>query len=113
MIWATRIKCGLCSRDRVQNAFSHNQLNKLRQWKATSGFKRAPILAIRCIDCTGGPAVELECSVCGKTKALDAFTKTQRKNLELPVSQRNDSHNGEYQLNGIYVRFVLTAAGTV
>lgn len=34
---------------------------------------------IPCIACSAHQVVELECSDCGKTKAVSAFNKTQRK----------------------------------
>ena len=32
--------------------------------------------------CTGGQPVEIECSVCGITKGLEAFAKSQRKKID-------------------------------
>lgn len=39
-----------------------------------------PIPCGSCKVCAGGPTLEMECAMCGKTKALDKFSKSQRRN---------------------------------
>ncbi|OXV11050.1 hypothetical protein Egran_01189 [Elaphomyces granulatus] len=78
-----RIKCEICKKFRMQNAFSNKQLSTVRQaiyqyGPAAMGDDR-PGYA-KCRTCAGTQVVELLCSVCDKTKGLDEFAKSQRRN---------------------------------
>ena len=75
-----KIKCHRCEKNLPTVKFSEKQLNDFRaQIYQTYGENTTS--RIICRKCIGGAQaiVELECTVCGKTKALDAFAKSQRK----------------------------------
>ncbi|KAL6705565.1 hypothetical protein ACN47E_006682 [Coniothyrium glycines] len=72
-----KIKCGRCSKNLGQARYSSKQLDDARFNIKTHGSITKPI---NCQRCTGQQIVELECNMCGKTKGLEAFAKTQAKN---------------------------------
>jgi Stc1 domain len=83
-----RIKCEVCKKFRMQNAFSNRQLDAVRHAVVIHGQEALsdslPGYA-KCRHCTGGQTVELHCFVCDKTKGLDEFSKAQRRNPDSAV----------------------------
>ncbi|EUC43316.1 hypothetical protein COCMIDRAFT_38734 [Bipolaris oryzae ATCC 44560] len=72
-----KIKCGRCQKNLPQAKFSSKQLTDARrQIKASSQINKS----INCQNCTGRQVVEVECTMCGKTKGLEDFAKSQRRN---------------------------------
>lgn len=72
-----KIKCCRCDKYKNQAAFSSKQLTDARYAVKHQGQSAA--YRIKCQKCTGGQPVEYECSVCGITKGLEEFAKSQRK----------------------------------
>lgn len=73
---------------KIQDCFSSNRITELKQkiYKDGDKFNAAKTAVIKCITCTGGNRVELECTGCDKWKGLDAFAKTQRRDPDNAVS---------------------------
>jgi DNA repair protein RAD7 len=40
---------------------------------------------IRCRTCTGGDLVEIQCTVCGKSKCIKEFANSQRRDIDFAV----------------------------
>ena len=83
-----RIKCEICKKFRMQTAFSNKQLNTMRE--AIFQYGQAALSDdqpgyVKCRSCSGTQVVELLCSVCDKTKGLDEFAKSQRRNPDTAV----------------------------
>ena len=80
------IRCTSCRKLWPNHNYSERQLGVYRQRLALN-----PRLAdesqaiIPCIKCTPSQVTELECSHCYQVKALEAFTKAQRKDPERAV----------------------------
>lgn len=72
-----KLKCGRCSKNLPQARFSAKQLNDARRQIKESCKVNKPI---SCQSCTGQQVVEIECTMCGKTKGLEEFAKSQRRN---------------------------------
>ncbi|ODH20685.1 hypothetical protein ACO22_05826 [Paracoccidioides brasiliensis] len=74
-----RIRCKMCTRTRLQSAFSKRQLDLLRRCilEKSSNATTNEGLAI-CFNCATNQVVELTCCVCDMTMALEFFSKTQR-----------------------------------
>ncbi|KAL8716571.1 MAG: hypothetical protein Q9225_006110 [Loekoesia sp. 1 TL-2023] len=78
-----KTRCNGCHKLKALSLFSNKQLIDLRQRIAgRQGEKaKAPTAEIiTCRTCTSGQVQELTCFICGETKGLEAFGKTQRKN---------------------------------
>ena len=84
------IRCKDCQRLKPNHNYSERQLGNYRQRLAQN-----PRLAdesqaiIPCIKCTPSQVTELECSHCYQVKALEAFTKAQRRDPERAVRTLN------------------------
>jgi hypothetical protein len=72
-----KIKCGRCQKNLPQVKFSMKQLTDAR-WQIKNSSK--VYKPINCHNCTGQQVVEVECTMCGKTKGLEDFAKSQRRN---------------------------------
>ena len=70
-----KIKCGRCHKNLPQVKYSTKQLTDARHQIKTSSKITKPI---NCHSCTGQQKVEIECTMCGKTKGLEEFAKSQR-----------------------------------
>ncbi|KAH6618575.1 Stc1 domain-containing protein [Boeremia exigua] len=69
----------MCLRNYNQANFSQKQLTDVRYQVSKAGrINTNP----KCFKCTGGQLVELDCVMCHKTKGLEEFAKTQRKNTD-------------------------------
>ncbi|EEP81597.1 predicted protein [Uncinocarpus reesii 1704] len=75
-----RVKCKICKKIRSANAFSKRQLEELRKAMLKHGATglNGPGYA-GCRACITHQVVELTCCVCDKTKALEFFSKNQRR----------------------------------
>ncbi|KAJ8116054.1 hypothetical protein OPT61_g2445 [Boeremia exigua] len=72
-----KLKCIMCQKNFNEANFSQKQLTDVRyQVSRTGRITTNP----KCFRCTGGQLVEMECVMCHKTKGLEDFAKTQRKN---------------------------------
>ncbi|WEW57237.1 hypothetical protein PRK78_002702 [Emydomyces testavorans] len=74
------VKCKVCKKIRSQNAFSKRQLEELRKAMlkcGTTGLDGPGYAG--CRNCISHQTVELTCCVCDKTKPLEYFSKTQRR----------------------------------
>ncbi|KAL8797142.1 MAG: hypothetical protein Q9195_000609 [Heterodermia aff. obscurata] len=75
-----KLRCKQCKKLKVTDGYSQRQLLDFRQRLA-----RNPALAsestasVVCRTCTGGQVTELECTQCNTIKALEGFTKAQRR----------------------------------
>jgi hypothetical protein len=70
-----RLKCGRCRKNQPQAKFSIKQLTDARsQVKNINKIITPPV----CHDCNSQQKVEIECTMCNKTKGLEAFAKSQR-----------------------------------
>ncbi|OAL49866.1 hypothetical protein IQ07DRAFT_631853 [Pyrenochaeta sp. DS3sAY3a] len=77
-----KIRCGRCLKHKAEANFSIKQLNEARlQVQASGKITKAPT----CKPCTGQRIVEIECHVCGETKGLEQFAKTQRREPDTAV----------------------------
>ena len=82
-----KIKCKQCNKLKAKDAYSQRQLTDFRQRLA-----RNPKLAeessatVICRTCTGAQVTELECTQCNTIKALEGFTKAQRRDPDFAVS---------------------------
>ena len=72
---------------KTQDCFSTNRIKELKQkiYKDGPKFNAAKTAVIRCLKCTGGNRVELECNGCDKWKGLDSFAKAQRRDPDTAV----------------------------
>ena len=71
-----KIKCGRCSKNLPHTKYSTKQLTDLR-YQISQGVREPK--PINCHSCTGNQLVEIECTMCHKTKGLEEFAKCQRK----------------------------------
>jgi DNA repair protein RAD7 len=70
-----KVRCGRCHKNLPQAKYSTKQLTDARWQVKNQGRIEKPI---NCHHCTGQQKVEVECIMCGKTKGLDEFAKSQR-----------------------------------
>lgn len=77
-----KIKCSRCLKTIHQSKFSARQLNHAR-WQVQNSGRIGE--GMKCQRCTGQQTVELECTMCDKTKGLEAFSKTQRAQPDTAV----------------------------
>lgn len=82
-----KIKCNMCMKNFNQANFSQKQLTDARYQVSTRG---KIVTNPKCFKCTGGQLVELECYMCQKTKGLEAYAKSQRKNTDEAVGAEGD-----------------------
>ncbi|KAF1916691.1 Stc1 domain-containing protein [Ampelomyces quisqualis] len=74
-----KIKCGRCRKNLPHIQYSTKQLTDYRYQVKHNG-NREVTKPINCMKCSGGSQiVELECQICHKTKGLEDFAKSQRK----------------------------------
>ncbi|RJE18488.1 hypothetical protein PHISCL_09174 [Aspergillus sclerotialis] len=74
-----KIKCVVCKKVRMHSAFSQRQIDILRDaiWCQGERALSGPGYA-RCRNCTTTSICELRCTVCGKIKGTQFFSKAQR-----------------------------------
>jgi DNA repair protein RAD7 len=77
-----KIKCGRCYKNLPPTKYSTKQLTDLRSQIHQTGRQTA---AINCQTCTGQHLVELECTICHKTKGLEDFAKSQKSKPDTAV----------------------------
>lgn len=84
-IWHTltcsSVWCKRCSQFRPLATFAKNRQNDASFWLRKGvrlGDKRIVDKMI-CSNCTAAPPVELKCTGCNKTRSLDKFSATQRR----------------------------------
>ena len=71
-----KLKCGMCQRNYNAANFSEKQKADVRWQLLNAGrITTNP----KCLKCTGGQLVEMECTMCHTAKGLEGFAKTQRK----------------------------------
>lgn len=71
-----KLKCNMCLRNYNAANFSEKQKTDVRYQISKQGrITTNP----KCLKCTGGQLVEIECSHCHKTKGLEDFAKVQRR----------------------------------
>jgi hypothetical protein len=81
-----KLKCNMCLKNYNQANFSQKQLTDVR-WQVS---KQGRITTNpKCFKCTGGQLVEIECTMCHKTKGLEEFAKVQRKRPDDAVRTSN------------------------
>jgi hypothetical protein len=78
-----KIKCGRCHKNFPPTKYSAKQLTNLRYQIHNHGRQTT---AIKCMNCTGQQVVELECTMCHKTKGLEEYAKSQRSKPDTAVS---------------------------
>ena len=80
------IRCKFCQKLKPNHNYSERQLGYYRQRLAQNPrFVDESQAIIPCIKCTPSQVTELECSHCYQVKALEAFTKAQRRDPERAV----------------------------
>ena len=81
-----KIRCKACKKLKPNHGFSERQLGTYRQSLARNPRLGDESVAIAlCQQCTPSQVTELECFVCDQIKALEAFTKAQRRKPEKAV----------------------------
>ena len=82
-----KLKCIDCGKLKATDAYSQRQLGNFRQRLARDrNLASESIASVTCRTCTGGQVTELQCMLCNQIKALEGFTKAQRRNPERAVS---------------------------
>ena len=82
-----KLKCKGCNKLKVNDAYSQRQLLDFKQRLARNpGLASETIASVTCRTCTGGQVTELECTQCNQVKALECFTKAQRRDPDFAVS---------------------------
>ncbi|KIW14076.1 hypothetical protein PV08_06857 [Exophiala spinifera] len=74
------IECANCSRKLFRSRFSNNQFKKFQSEVLHARRGGPPAKLPRCHECTAGNVMELKCTSCGYTKAIDFFSGQQRRN---------------------------------
>ncbi|KAL4958717.1 uncharacterized protein BDV14DRAFT_28678 [Aspergillus stella-maris] len=77
-----KIKCKVCRKLRGADKFSKRQLDIFRNALVVERKPATNKGYAACRGCTGGQTMELRCSVCDKTKSLDGFALSQRREHE-------------------------------
>ena len=81
------MKCDRCEKWRgTEQNFSQGQRDSARLAIDKQGIKAR--YKVRCITCATGLVVEIECTVCLKTKGRNEFAKSQRTKPDVAVSGR-------------------------
>ncbi|CAI6265092.1 unnamed protein product [Periconia digitata] len=75
-----KIKCARCNNFLTQKKFSNTQLAHARTQIKNHG--RNVTYQINCQSCTGVQVVEIQCVACCKTKGLEEFAKSQRRDVD-------------------------------
>ncbi|PYH75460.1 hypothetical protein BO82DRAFT_396829 [Aspergillus uvarum CBS 121591] len=74
-----QVKCASCKKYRTVASYSKRQQEIIRHAIVLRGKRAADGgCEARCRQCIGGCIVELQCSICDKTKTLEHFAKNQR-----------------------------------
>ncbi|KAJ9630404.1 hypothetical protein H2204_008469 [Knufia peltigerae] len=73
------IECANCSRKLFRSRFSNNQYKRFQSEVLHARQGGPPAQLPRCQDCTAGNIMELKCTSCGYTKAIDFFSGQQRR----------------------------------
>ena len=82
-----KLKCKNCNKLKANEAYSQRQLMDFRQRLARNPALASELTAsVVCRTCTGGQVTELECTQCNQIKALEGFTKAQRRDPDFAVS---------------------------
>ncbi|KAF2116564.1 Stc1 domain-containing protein [Lophiotrema nucula] len=71
-----KLKCDRCEYYYGPQSYSEIQLNTARAALKNGGTRAT--YKIKCRRCTGGQPVEVPCKMCGQTKGLEEFAKSQR-----------------------------------
>lgn len=79
-----RIRCSICKRAKTTITYSNKQILDLKH-HLQLGYDMNHS-AIKCRKCAQTQNQELTCAVCNETKALDGFSKAQRRNPDTAVS---------------------------
>ncbi|KAI8890015.1 hypothetical protein K501DRAFT_237674 [Backusella circina FSU 941] len=76
------LKCVFCNEDKPLDAFSATQIQKatFNPYCPPSYNKKKK--TVSCKKCTSTQNTSLTCMICSKTKPLEHFAKSQRKNAE-------------------------------
>jgi DNA repair protein RAD7 len=77
-----KIKCGRCHKNFPNTKYSTKQLTDLRYQIHHVGRMTT---AINCKNCTGQQIVEIECTMCHKTKGITEFAKSQKSKPDTAV----------------------------
>ncbi|KAL4795236.1 Stc1 domain-containing protein [Aspergillus venezuelensis] len=77
-----KLKCKVCRKLRGADKFSKRQLDIFRNAFVVEGQSATNKGYATCRGCTGGQTMELRCSICDKTKSLDCFALSQRREHE-------------------------------
>ncbi|KAI9371271.1 Stc1 domain-containing protein [Aspergillus egyptiacus] len=77
-----KVRCKVCRKWRMQNAYSKRQLEILRNAIVVQGQRALNGGHATCRTCTGGQTMELKCCQCETVKGLDEFAINQRKEHE-------------------------------
>lgn len=79
-----RIRCSLCKRMKAVTIYSNKQILELRHHLYLGyDVEHSPI---KCRKCVQTQNQELTCAICGEVKALDGFSKAQRRTPDTAVS---------------------------
>lgn len=82
-----KLRCKQCNKLRASSDYSQRQLGAFRQRLARNPrLADESIASVICRFCTGGQVTELECTQCSQVKALEGFTKAQRRDPDFAVS---------------------------
>ncbi|PVH99258.1 hypothetical protein DM02DRAFT_656602 [Periconia macrospinosa] len=73
-----KIKCARCCKNVSQKKFSSTQLSHARLAISEKGVHAE--YSIKCQSCIDGGVVEIKCIACSKTKGLEEFARSQRRN---------------------------------
>ena len=86
-----KLKCKQCNKLKAKDSYSQRQLTNFQQRLARNpGLASETIASVICRPCTGGQVTELECTQCNQIKALEGFTKAQRRDPDFAVSLHMD-----------------------
>lgn len=84
-----KIQCTSCRKIKGITSFSRSQVRNIQAVGPGRGRGRGSGGGgATCLACTTQPITERQCAACSKYKALDGFSKTQRRNGDRAVSLR-------------------------
>lgn len=112
----------MCKKAKNKDAFSKKRLIDLAEHITAEARRHKPFNAkltpfVPCAGCSTQQVSELECHMCKKTKGLDGFSKTQRRNpdraVSLPggLSARDNADYLAQEMLGLHERTVEHGAG--
>ena len=82
-----KLLCKQCKKLKTSDCYSQRQLGEFKQRLARNPrLANESIASVTCRTCTGGQVTELECTQCNQIKALEGFTKAQRRDPDFAVS---------------------------